>query len=59
MEKDNRWSEARDALSGVAEHAVKYGSTEIDMRFLNSSIQCQDIKVRGVPRDSSRLLYRP
>src|SRR5882762_7888677 len=45
MESDNRWDEARDALVGVADHAVKYGHTEIDMRFLNSWLQCQDVKV--------------
>ncbi|KIM75813.1 hypothetical protein PILCRDRAFT_665625 [Piloderma croceum F 1598] len=44
MTQDNRWGEARDALVGVAEHAVKYGSTEIDMRFFNSSKKCQDVK---------------
>lgn len=39
MQKGSRWSEARDALLEIADHALQQDSDEIDMRFLNSPLK--------------------
>jgi len=41
----SRWSEARDALLEIAEHALQQNSDEIDLRFLNSPLLSHGVKV--------------
>ncbi|KDR69936.1 hypothetical protein GALMADRAFT_214741 [Galerina marginata CBS 339.88] len=38
------WKEARDALSGIAEHALEYNAREIDMVFINSDRICSGVQ---------------
>lgn len=45
MGYEGRWAEARDALSGIAEEAIKYDSEGVDLCFLNSKRKCLAVKV--------------
>jgi hypothetical protein len=45
MQQENRWSETRDALLEIAEHALQQDSSQIDMQFMNSPLQYRGIKV--------------
>ena len=40
------WNEARDALSGIAEHALNYNAHEVSMAFLNSDRVCSGVQVQ-------------
>lgn len=42
---EGRWSEARDALAGIAEEAIKHDSDGVDLCFFNSKQKCLAIKV--------------
>lgn len=41
----SRWTETRDALIGIAEHALEQDTKEIDMRFFNSRIFLRGVQV--------------
>jgi hypothetical protein len=43
--KGTRWSETRDALLEIADHAFRQDSAEVDIRFFNSSLVYRGIKV--------------
>jgi hypothetical protein len=43
--KGTRWSETRDALLEIADHAFQQDSAEVDIRFFNSSLVYRGIKV--------------
>jgi len=44
MGYEGRWAEARDALSGIAEEAIKYDSEGVDLCFFNSKRKCLAVK---------------
>ncbi|KDQ51443.1 hypothetical protein JAAARDRAFT_530504 [Jaapia argillacea MUCL 33604] len=38
-----KWRETSRALSGIAGHAVKTGTKTVEIRFLNSTVVCEDV----------------
>lgn len=40
-----RWTETRDALVGIIGHAIKVEGAEIHLRFLNSPVKKDEVKV--------------